>query len=108
MNISQLNRNARLTRNYVIVGEIVPSQGCSIIIKMGDRHASFRRMKVALKAAKAQWPEAEIHFRLGGVLVTSELAEEWQQYGHNHGYWWPATTRWVKRAAKITARINAQ
>lgn len=108
MNAKQLARcTNRGGRNFIVVADIMLPQG-SVAIKMGGRKVSHRRVKAAMKAAKAAWPEASIYFRDGGTLITNELAADWQQHTAANGHWWPKLAKWAAKAARVSARINAE
>lgn len=109
MNTKQLARaTQRGGSNFHVVGDILHPQGCKVAIKMGGRKVSHRRVKAAMKAAKAAWPEASIFFRDGGTLITKELAADWQQHTAANGNWWPKLAKWAAKAARVSARINAE
>lgn len=107
MNTKQLARaTQRGGSNFHVVGDILHPQGCKVAIKMGGRKVSHRRVKAALKAAKAEWPEAGVFFRNSGTLITSAVAADWQQHNASRGYWWPRLAKWAARAARVADRIN--
>ena len=109
MNTKQLTRcTQRGGRNFHVVADIVHPQGCKVAIKIGGRKVSHRRVKAAMKAAKAEWPEVSVFFRDGGTLITPEVAADWQQHTAANGYWWPAMAKWASRAARVSASINAE
>lgn len=109
MNTKQLARcTQRGGRNFHIVADILYPQGCKVAIKIGGRKVSHRRVKAAMKAAKAAWPEVSVFFRDGGTLITSEVAADWQQHNASHGYWWPKLAKWAAKAARVSTSINSE
>ena len=109
MNTKQLARaTQRGDRNVHVVADILHPQGCKVAIKMGGRKVSHRRVIAAMKAAKSAWPEVSVFFRDGGTLITQEVATDWQQHTAANGHWWPKLAKWAAKAARVSARINAE
>lgn len=107
MNAKQLSRC--MSSNYRhsnIVADVRHPAGHWVAVKMGGRKVSHRRVKAAMQAAKREYPHCEVFFRHGGVLVTSDLAADWQHHTAYNGYWWPKLAKWVAKAAKTASRIN--
>ena len=106
MNAKQLARCLKNARHTHVVADILHPAGHFMSIKMGGRRISHRRIKVAMVAAKREWPHTDVFFRDGGTMITPELAAEWQALTAANGYWWPKLAKWTMKAAKTATKIN--